>query len=78
MIADIQSPINPADLQLIGIDQFIGEVGQFMPEVQKHLTTVQTAITEVKQSQDMILENVLHQLNLIGQLDAVNDFWKDL
>ncbi len=49
-----------------------------MPEKEKQLTTVATAVTEIKQSQDLILKDVLQLLNLTGQLDAVNDFWKDL
>ncbi len=78
MIAAFKSPINPADLQLIDIDKFIGEVAKFVKEVEKQLTTVETTINEVKQSQGQILKEVLQHLNLIGQLDAVNDFWKDL
>ncbi len=39
---------------------------------------VDTAITDVKQSQDQILKDVLQQLNLASQLGPVNDFWKDL
>ncbi len=37
-----------------------------------------TAINDVRQSKDEILKGVLQQLNLTGQLGAVNGFWKDL
>ncbi len=37
-----------------------------------------TAITEVQKSKDQILNGVLQQLDLAGQLGAVNNFWKDL
>ncbi len=74
----ISPPLNPDDLNIAAIDEFISELRKFIPEVKQQLDIVNTAINDVRQSKDHIIKDVLQQLDLVGQFGAVNDFWKDL